>query len=119
MLASSLSWDNEVDLGVDPEQVSEVRATGVARASTWSAAALGAGQDVTAQDHDPRAHALAPPAKTLDQASGSTPVAVERGLQACTAATLAGARKPFRLRDTFTVLVRHLFRGPVRLRGRQ
>jgi hypothetical protein len=95
MLASSLSWDNEVDLGVDPEQVSEVRATGVARASTWSAAALGAGQDVTAQDHDPRAHALAPPAKTLDQASGSTPVPVERGLQAYTAATLAGARKPF------------------------
>jgi hypothetical protein len=101
MLASSLSWDNESILAVDPEQVSEVRGTGVARTSAWSAATVGAGQHVTAQDHDPRApREISLPAKTLDQASGSTPVAVERGLQAYTAPTLAGARKPFGERTT-------------------
>jgi hypothetical protein len=101
MPASSLSWDNESILALTPEQVSEVRATGVARTSTWSARALGGGSTRNGPRSRPAGtQEIFLLAKTLDQASGSTQVAVERGLQAYTAATLAGARKPFLKRTT-------------------
>jgi hypothetical protein len=101
MPASSLSWDNESILALTPEQVSEVRATGVARTSTWSARALGRGSTRNGPRSRPAGtQEIFLLAKTLDQASGSTQVAVERGLQAYTAATLAGARKPFLKRTT-------------------
>jgi hypothetical protein len=100
MPASSLSWDNESILALTPEQVSEVRATG-ARTSTWSARALGGGSTRNGPRSRPAGtQEIYLLAKTLDQASGSTQVAVERGLQAYTAATLAGACKPFLKRTT-------------------
>ena len=98
MLASSLSWDNESILAVDPEQVSEVRANGsrayidVVGRSPWGGSTRNGPRSRPASTQE-----ISLPAKTLDQASWSTPVPVERGLQAYTAATLSGARKPFRI----------------------
>jgi hypothetical protein len=93
MPASSLTWDNESILALTPSKSRKYAQRGRAYIDVVGRSPWGGSTRNGPRSRPASTQEISLPAKTLDQASGSTPVAVERGLEACTAATRAGARK--------------------------